>query len=140
VLGEIATGNYFTVLGVRPYLGRGFLPEDDQSPGTSPVAVISYRLWERRFGASADVTNQVVTINGTHFNIVGVAPREFTGTFVGYAPDIWVPAMMAGQVKSATALTNEHTRWLNLTGRLKDGVSPDASQANLTLLYKRLGD
>ena len=138
VLGEIATGNYFTVLGVRMHLGRGFLPEEDQTPGLAPVAVISYRLWERRFGARADVTSQVVTINGTHFNLVGVAPREFTGTFVGYAPDIWVPAMMAGQVKSATALTNPHSRWLNLTGRLKEGTSPAGSEANLTLLYKRL--
>src|SRR5678815_4818237 len=88
VLGEIATGNYFTVLGVRMHLGRGFLPEEEQTPGLAPVAVISYRLGERRFGARADVTSQVVTINGTHFNLVGVAPREFTGTFVGYAPDI----------------------------------------------------
>jgi putative ABC transport system permease protein len=138
VLGELASANYFSVLGVHMHLGRGFLPEEDQSPGQAPVAVISYSLWERRFGARADISNQMVTINGSHFTIVGVTPPDFTGTFVGYAPELWLPIMMAGQVKSETALTNSRSRWLNLTGRVKPQVTRDETQADLTLLYQRL--
>ena len=138
VLGEIVTGNYFSVLGVRMQAGRTFLPEEDQSPGLAPVAIISHGLWERHFGGRSDVTNQTVKVNGTPFSIVGVAPPEFRGTFVGYSPDIWIPIMMAGNVKSPTALTDPNSRWLNLTGRLKPLVTTDETQADLSLLYKRL--
>lgn len=137
VLGEVATANYFAVLGVHMRLGRGFLPEEDQGPANGPVAVISHGLWERSFAARPDITSQIVTINGTQFTIVGVTPREFHGTFVGFAPEIWVPVMMAGQVKSASALTNPQSRWLNLTGRLKPGITRDELQTNLSLLYQR---
>lgn len=138
VLGEVVTGNYFSLLGVRMHLGRDFSPEENQTPGLAPVAIISHRLWERRFGSRPDITNQPVSINATPFTIVGVTPPDFTGTSVGYAPEVWVPMMMAGQVKSATALTNPDSRWLNITGRLKPGVSAGESQADLSLLYQRL--
>lgn len=138
ILGEIVTGNYFSVLGVRMQAGRSFLPEEDQTPGLAPVAIISHQLWERRFGRRADVTNQIVTVNGTQFSIIGVTAPEFTGTFVGYAPEIWIPIMMAGQVKGPDSLTNPNTRWLNITGRLKPLVTLDESQADLSLLYHRL--
>jgi predicted permease len=138
ILGEIVTGNYFSVLGVRMQAGRSFLPEEDQTPGLASVAIISHRLWERRFGRRADVTNQIITVNGRQFSIVGVTAPEFTGTFVGYAPEIWIPIMMAGQVKGPDALTNPQSRWLNITGRLKPLVTLDESQADLSLLYQRL--
>jgi hypothetical protein len=118
--------------------GRSFLPEEDQTPGLAPVAIISHQLWERRFDRRADVTNQIVTVNGTQFSIIGVTAPEFTGTFVGYAPEIWIPIMMAGQVKDPDSLTKPNSRWLNITGRLKALVTLDESQADLSLLYQRL--
>src|SRR5262249_32873745 len=72
VLGEIVSGNYFTVLGVPIRVGRNFSPEEDQTPGAAPVAIISHGLWKRRFAGTSDVTNQTVSINGARFSIIGV--------------------------------------------------------------------
>src|SRR6185295_11656195 len=90
----IVTGDYFSVLGVRLALGRAFVPEEDRSPGAAAVAVISYGLWQRRFGADPAIVGKTVTINRLPFTIVGVAPRGFNGVNAGINADVWVPMMM----------------------------------------------
>src|SRR5262249_34041033 len=80
VIGQIVSGNYFAVLGVRPALGRFFLPEENRTPGTHPVVVISHGLWRRRFGADPAVIGKTVGLNAYRYTIVAVAPAEFTGT------------------------------------------------------------
>src|SRR5258708_10512048 len=77
VWGTGASANYFDVLGVRPILGRAFLPEEDQKPGGAPVEVISYRLWQTHFGANPGVAGQTIEINQHPYTIVGVAPAVF---------------------------------------------------------------
>ena len=74
VIGQIVSGNYFSVLGVRPALGRFFLPEEDRTPGTHPVVVISHGLWRRRFGADPAVIGKTVSLNAYRYTVVGVAP------------------------------------------------------------------
>ncbi len=76
--GMVISGNYFSVLGVTPAVGRTFLPEEDQTPGTHPVAVISHRLWRQRFGGDSAVIGRTMNINAQTFSIIGVAPPEFT--------------------------------------------------------------
>src|SRR2546426_12558984 len=96
--GELVSGNYFEVLGVRPALGRLLTPEDDAAPGGSAVAVLSHGYWTRRFGASPAVLNQSLVINGHTLTVVGVAAATFSGVQVGQAPDLFVPMRMKAQM------------------------------------------
>jgi macrolide transport system ATP-binding/permease protein len=80
VWGFLVSGNYFDVLGVKPILGRGFLPEEDQTPGSHPVAILSYSCWQGRFGADPSIVGKTVSLNNHTFNVVGVAPKGFIGT------------------------------------------------------------
>jgi hypothetical protein len=77
ILGELVTGNYFSLLGVEPVLGRVFLPEEDQIPGQNPVVIISHGLWRTRFGSDPELIGKRVRINSMAFTVVGVAPEGF---------------------------------------------------------------
>src|SRR5262245_31701097 len=98
VLGELVSGNFFSVLGLQPHLGRLFTEADDQAPGAHPVAVIGYNFWQRRFGANPGVVGQTISLNGYPFTVVGVAEQSFRGLQVGVVPDVHVPLMMNYQV------------------------------------------
>src|SRR5262249_41257074 len=78
VYGMVVSGNYFSVLGVNAALGRTFLPEEDKTPDTHPVAVISRGLWQRRYGANPAIIGKPINLNGHLFTVVGIAPGEFT--------------------------------------------------------------
>src|SRR5256885_298656 len=99
VWGYLVSGNYFDVLGVRPMIGRGFLPEEDQAPGARPVAVMSYGCWQRRFAGDPGVVGRGVMLSGHTYTVVGVAPKGFVGTEVAYAPELFVPMMMAHEIE-----------------------------------------
>ena len=133
VIGLIVSGNYFDVLGVRPALGRFFLPEEDRTPGLHPVAVISHGLWRRRFGAAPDVLGRTITLNARPFTIVGVTPPEFTGTTPGTVNDVYVPTMMQAEAMPGTRsmLANSNAGWLRLIGRLEPGVGREQARAPL---------
>jgi predicted permease len=135
--GMVATANYFDVLGVRPILGRGFLPEEDLKPGGAPVAVISYRLWQTHFGANPNVVGQQVEINQHPFTIVGVTPAVFQGSQTGVRTEIWVPMMMVDQIVPRSDLLHDHHYfWLFAFGRLKPGVQPEKAQQEMTVLLQ----
>jgi predicted permease len=138
VWGMLASANYFDVLGVRPILGRGFLPAEDEKPGGAPVAVISYRLWQTRFGASPDIVGQEIEINQHPYTIVGVTPAVFQGNLTGVRFEIWVPMMMEAQLLPQGGLLHDHHYfWLLVFGRLKPGVVPAQAQEEMTLRLKR---
>jgi hypothetical protein len=80
IWGTVASANYFDVLGVKPVLGRGFLPEEDRTPGGAPVAVISYRFWQTHFRGSDAILGQTINVNQHAFLVVGVAPPLFQGS------------------------------------------------------------
>ena len=137
VWGMVATANYFDVLGVRPILGRTFLPSEDEKLDGAPVAVISYRLWQTHFGASPDVVGQSIEINKHPYTIVGVTPAVFQGSQTGVRTEIWVPIMMEAQLDSRGDLIHDHHNfWLLVLGRLKPGVSLAQAQAEMTLRLK----
>jgi predicted permease len=138
VWGMLASANYFDVLGVRPILGRSFLPEEDVKPGGAPVAVISYRLWQTHFGANPGIVGQTVEINKHPYTIVGVAPAVFQGSQTGVRFEIWVPLMMEAQLLPQGDLLQDHHNFLMLAfGRLKPGVSSEQAQEEMTVLLKR---
>src|SRR5580698_9374193 len=138
VWGMVASANYFEVLGVHPILGRGFLPADDEKPAGSPVAVISYRLWQTHFAANPNIVGQHLEINQHSYTIVGVTPAEFQGSQTGLRMEIWVPIMMAPQLIPGDDLLHDHHNfWLFAFGRLKPGVTLQQAQAEMSLLLKR---
>ena len=136
---QFATPEFFKILGVDPILGRTFLPEDDKG-GRSPVAVLGYGLWQRRFGGQASVVGQPITLNGVKFTVIGVMPPSFqfhikqrSGT--GRPAELWtVLPMLTGPG------ANERGRFLGAVARLKDGVSVDQAVAEMRTIEARLSD
>ena len=138
IWGMVASANYFDVLGVRPILGRGFLPVEDEKPRGAPVAVISYRLWQTHFGANPNIVGQTIEINQHPYTIVGVAPAVFQGSQTGVRTEIWVPIMMEAQLNPLGDLLHDHHQfWLLAFGRLKPGVVLEQAQEEMTLRLKR---
>jgi predicted permease len=137
VFGMVASANYFDVLGVRPFLGRAFLPEEDTKPGGAPVAVIGYRFWQTHFAANPNIVGQTIEINEHPYTIVGVTPAEFQGSQTGVRTDIWVPIMMQAQLDPLGDLLHDHHQfWLLGFGRLKPGVNLQQAQQEMTLRLK----
>ena len=130
VFGEVVSGNYFSVLGVVPAPGRGFLPSEDRVAGARAVAVVSHGLWQRRFGGDPGVIGSEVRLNGHPFTIVGVAPEGFTGLIRGLGADLWVPMMMHAQaVPGSDDLTQRGSRALFVIGRLAPGATIEQARA-----------
>ena len=137
--GELVSGNYFTVLGVRPALGRVFNDEDDRAIGGTPVAVISHGYWTRRFGASPDVLNKTLTINDTAMTVVGVAQAGFNGVQVGQLPDVFIPITMKAQMTpNWNGLTDHKDYWLAIMGRLQRGMSREQTEAAVAVVYRQV--
>jgi predicted permease len=138
LFGEMVTGNYFSVLGVRPVVGRGFLPEEDRTPGTHPVVVVGHRLWQRRFAGDPGIVGRPITLNGRAYTVVGVAPESFTGLlFRGLPVDVWAPVMMMGQLRT-DHLANRGERWLFVKGRLAGDASLEQARATVETIAARL--
>jgi predicted permease len=140
IWGEIVTGNYFSGLGVRPIVGRGFLPDEDRAPGEKPVCVLNYNFWRRRFQSDPNIAGKTIKINGHSFAIAGVAPRGFIGTTLfNFIPDVWIPVMMQQAISPGNYLEGRGNRWINLRGRLKPGVSRRQAEAALNVVARQLG-
>lgn len=132
VWGFDVSGNYFDVLGVKPVLGRAFLPEEDVTPGSHPVAILSHACWQKRFAGNPSIVGQTILLNTHRFTIVGVAPAGFVGTEVAYAPEFWVPLMMAKEIEpGSTWLDTRESDNLFVIGRLKPGLTVAQAKAQL---------
>jgi predicted permease len=134
----MVTGNYFAVLDARPQLGRSIEPSDDRVGAANPVAVISDGLWERGFNRSPSALGQTINVNQSLFTIVGVAPRGFTGAkVVQSSPDVFVTLSMQPLIDpkgdKGGLLDDPDTWWIDVTGRIKPGVSDAQAQAELNV-------
>jgi predicted permease len=148
-MGEVVTGNYFQLFGVKPRIGRTLVPAEDQ-PGAPRVVVISYRAWNREYGASPSVIGQAIRIHGRPYTIVGVLPPEFIGMVPLIAPEVWTPMAYVDDVEPGgiisnvpsptgnTRLERRGMRWMFVKGRLKPGATVDHAAANLRLIGKQL--
>src|SRR5215216_4724554 len=138
IWGYLATGNYFSLLGIKPAVGRFFDEREDAAPGASPFAVLSYDAWQRRFAGSPDVVGTTVRVNGLRYTILGVAPRNFHGTEVFFRPDIWVPMSMQPQIEGRSWLENRGTSNCWLIGRIREDVTFAQATTDLNGIGRQL--
>ena len=140
IYGQISTADFFSVLGVKPLLGRTFLPEEDGQPGGHPVVVISEAFWKRRFAGDPGVVGRTVDINRSTFTIVGIVPGAFRGTMTGFNCDFWAPLAMCQEFgnRPRGSLDVRSDRWVNAQARLRPGVSLARAQAALDTLAAQL--
>jgi predicted permease len=138
---QCVTANFFDVLGVRPRLGRTFLPEEEATPGGHPVIVLSHAFWQRRFNGDSNVIGQTITLNRHAFTIVGVAAPGFRGTMGGLAFDLWAPIMMRHVLLpggwNPAIFQARNDRWLHTIGRLAPGVSVGEAQTAVETVARR---
>jgi predicted permease len=132
VWGSLVTANYLDVLGVRPHRGRFFRAGEDSTRGAGTLAVISYGLWQRRFGGEEAVVGRRIRINNVEHEIIGVAPEGFIGNVARLGIDIWIPLSMQPRlVGSADLLDLRKVHWLDAFGRLAPESSREAANAEV---------
>lgn len=140
-LGQVVSANYFSVLGVRPSLGRMFSPQEDQDiQGAHPIAVVSHRLWRSYFRGDPRLVGRAVRINGHMYTVVGVTPAEFAGTMPGVAFDLWVPLsrIIEAGTLNTWAASDRNARFLNVLVRLKPGVRVEQAQQEAQAVAARM--
>ena len=133
---EMVSPSFFPLLGARAALGRTFIADEDRTPETHPVAVISDQLWRERFAADPAVIGRPVVLNERSLTIIGVMPPGFKG--LSFDTDIWFPAMMVSLTVGADALESRASRWLMALGRLQPGREIADAQRDLDRVAERL--
>ena len=147
-IGEVVTGNYFQMLGVRVVRGRTILPDDDRADAPR-VAVVSQRYWRRELAGAPDAIGRTLRIRGNPYTIVGIAPESFTGMTPVLAPELWIPVSASLEVEpvgmhdtvpspGTNRLDKRGDRWLFVRARLRPGKTAAEAEANLKLLTARL--
>jgi predicted permease len=135
--GQVVSGNYFDVLGVRPAIGRA-LGAADLEDGAAPVAMLSYGYWQSRFGGAQDALGRTIRVNDLPFTVVGVTPRGFKGTLqVGQDPEVTLPLTAYGPVTRSEDPKKAGFWWVLLMGRLQPGVTPEAVEPTVTTVLRR---
>ncbi len=122
--------DFFHVLGVKPLMGRTFLPDEDQ-PGKNYVAVLSYRFWQSRFGRDPNIVGRAVTLDGQSYSVVAVMPEGFT--YPGSATELWTPLTISADLAASREL-----RYLRVLGRLRRGVTMEQAQHEMTTIAGQL--
>ncbi len=140
IYGALTTANYFEVLGLRPIIGRGFLPEEERLRTGAAVALISYSVWENHFARDPMVVGKTLQINRHPYTIIGVTPREFQGCKTGLRTDIWIPLTMDRPVWGSNRPEDRSNFWLNVLGRLRPGITERQAQVELNLLMQEIAE
>src|SRR5256714_907294 len=138
VSSEYVSGNYFEVLGISAVRGRTFSPEEDQAAGTQPVAVVSDSFWRKRYGADAKLVGQKIVVNNLPLTVIGIAPADFNGMVVERPTELWVPVLMHPQLAQSKFIENRKDRWLQLLGRVREGVDPAQAEARTDTLVQQI--
>src|SRR5207247_9162422 len=129
--GEFVSGNYFSMFGIGAYAGRALTGRDDQ-PGSLPTAMMSYRLWEQRYGSDPSVIGSVFNVNDRPFTVVGITPPGFFGdTLRNNPPDFFLPLTAELLVQSDADLKKYDIHWLDLIGRIQPGATPASIEAEM---------
>jgi len=139
LIGELVSDGFFEAVGVKPFKGRFFLPEENATPGAHPVVVISYPSWRDRFGSDPNIVGREVLVSGYPCEIIGVTPESYKGLVVGVQPEIWVPVMMQTHVTGhGDSYTRRGNHYFTMLGRLKPGVSIEQARTNMEAIAAQL--
>ena len=139
VMVGMVTPNYFQVYHIPPQLGRTLHADDNQAPAGTPVTVISHGLWQRRFGSDPGVLGQTLALSGAKFQVVGVMPERFRGSWGDI--DLWIPVRRAGDLlpnRKPEVFDKRGSRWLNAVARLAPGATPATLQSEMEAITSRL--
>ena len=140
VEGELVSSNYFDVLGVAAAKGRLIMATDERDGTAHPVAVVSFRLWQRRFAGDPAVIGTRIKLNGQDFTLIGVANERFSGIRIGTPRDVWVPIVTLRQTDPATAarLGQRRASWVEMFGRLVPGATLERARAEFSTMAARM--
>jgi predicted permease len=130
--------NFFSMLGIRPALGRLISPGEGDAPGTAPVVVLGHSYWVKRFGGDPDVIGHTVSLNGAAVTIIGVVPKEFLGAFNLVEMDAYAPIGMQGFPSPTSLFTSREDHEMRVLATLRPGVSISQAQAALNVIGQRL--
>jgi predicted permease len=135
---EYVTGNYFHTLGVGPFGGRVFTPEDDK-PASPPVAVLSHRAWQTIYGGDTSLVGASLVVEGRPFTVIGVAPAGFFGeTLQSDPPDLWIPVQQEPLINGDSSLLRQPvSAWLRMIGRLRPGATTAGMSPRLTAFLRQ---
>jgi predicted permease len=133
----LISGNYFSGYGVNLLIGRPIAPEDDR-PGAAPVAVISYRWWERHCGLDPNVLGQSITLNQVSYTVIGVLPRHYMGPMMGDPTDIYVPMSAQPHLVPSRPLDSPNRWWVQIMGRIAPGANDAQAEASLAVLFQQV--
>ncbi len=136
---EHVSTNFFELMGLATSQGRGFAAEEDLA-GSEPVAIISHEGWQRRMGSRPDIIGSSIEINGRAVTIVGVGPKNFHGTLMGFTSELWIPWGSAMQLDATIRgqLDNRIARGMFMVGRLQDGVTVEQAANALEIMAAEL--
>ena len=138
LFGTLVTGNYFDVLGVGARRGRTFLPGEARTPGSSPVAVLSHRAWQRHFGSDPDVVGRPILVNGQPVTVVGIMPESFTGAWGPIATDVWLPVTLLPVLQpGARTFVEREAFYAQAIARLRPGATIAQAQAEADSRYRQ---
>jgi predicted permease len=139
-LGMLVSDNFFRVLGVEPALGRGFLAGEGKDPGKDAIVILGHDFWQTQFGGDRSVIGRTMRLNGIDFNVVGVAPKSFTGMDPYIRPAMFLPATMAQRLGADkdNPLEKRGDHFFTVKARLKNGVSQGTAQAEMATIWKSL--
>jgi predicted permease len=140
VWGAVVSGNYFSVLGLKPARGRFIESEEDRVGKAQPVVVLGHGFWQRRFGGNEGIVGQTVLLNRITFTVVGIAPAGFSGMDTGLVQDMWIPITMAPRMgEQRTSMESRGNHWIQSTiGRLKPGVTIVQARTSVNALMSHL--
>jgi predicted permease len=130
------TGNFFSLLGVPPLLGRTFIEDDDRKGAAQPVVVISYAFWCQRFGSDPGVIGLSARLDNVPITIIGVMPPDFVGFEADVKPELWWPLQLVSQLETRQSPMGEGVSWLVLFGRLRNSVSREQAQAEASVFFR----
>lgn len=135
--GEFVSGNYFDMFGIKAYAGRTFTAQDDR-PDAPPVAVMSYRLWQQRYGSDLSVIGSVFNLDDEPFTVVGITPPGFFGdTLRNNPPDFFLPLATEPSLEAEDYRNEADLCWLDLIGRIRPGARPASMQAEMRVELKQ---
>src|SRR5258705_3478447 len=140
VASEYVSGNYFDVLEIRAERGRTFAPDEDKTPGSQPVVVVSETFRRIHYDVTQDPIGKTITLYGLPLPVVGTAPENFNGLVLEQPTELWVPVLMHPQLAQSKFIEKRTDRFLQMLGRVTPDVSPTQAEAGFDLLAQRVKD